>query len=127
MRTILEFEKIALRDEQWRTAAMSVLYEGEVFEEVVAIHAAELQARVLARESGALKELREHVGRASMLDAEAVNLFGADVKEGNFQHERMARRIMHHAGRTALEGVKSKRRRGTAWAKAQRSSGFMLG
>lgn len=127
MRTILEFEKIAMRDEQWRTAAMRVLYEGEAFDEVVAAHAAGLQARVLAREPGALQDLRERVGRASNLDAEAVAVFGADLTEGNYVNERMARRIMHHAGRTALEGVKSKRRRGTAWAKAQRSSGFMLG
>lgn len=64
-----------------------------------------------------LSELRAGVKWANALDQEACDMYGADLTQGAQVAERLARRIVHHAGRGALGSLRSKRHRTNQYAK----------
>ena len=69
--------------------------------------------------SGAITidELRGGVCWANALEKEAVEMYCADLSIGDQIQERVARRLMHLAGATALKGLRSRRLRTIATAR----------
>ncbi len=101
--------EIAIRDERWRLAAERVL-SGEVeLEVVIDAEASATLGEVLGGQLQ-VEDIRRCVKLANALDHEAVQRYGSDCTTGLQAEERTARRIMHHAGRTALEPVRTQSR-----------------
>lgn len=102
-------EQWASSIEKWSRAAETVITDHIEFDDVVEVHMLAIAKMVCVGELE-VNELRQGVIWASALDREAVESVGADINTGPWRHERMARRVMHHAGRTALERVKNERK-----------------
>lgn len=96
--------------EPWRESARGVITEGWEIEEVSEVLADELASKVTKKELK-VDQLRQGVIWANALEEEAQNSYGSDLSSGDYRFERTARRIMHHAGRMALEQVKNRRKR----------------
>lgn len=101
---------IGLTKSQWAEDAIGVVNENWDFARIVEEEAVRIQQQVL-RGLLTIDDLRACVCWANALDKEAVEAYGADLTKGDQQAERTARRMMHLAGRTALEGLKSSRKR----------------
>lgn len=103
-------ENWAVRDMLWRESARGVMTDGWEIAEVTDLLATNLVNQVINGRID-LEELRSGVVWASALDAEATQRQSAILDVGDYRFERTARRIMHHAGRTALEQVKTRHKR----------------
>lgn len=98
--------------QRWSGAAERVLAnQAQMSEEVV--EQVECFSRALKLGTLAVDELREGVRWANALDAEAVASYGSDTLTGEAQLERTARRVMHLAGRTALNEANRLKQRQT--------------
>lgn len=98
--------------DQWQEAATGILTEGWDMESEIELHTQRLVGLVLSN-TVSVGELRGGVTWASALDREAVHMYGSDTREGECTYERTARRIMHLAGRGALNQVKNYRKLST--------------
>lgn len=99
---VLEIEQYASQIERWSAASKRIVKDESKIQEEV-----ERNAVLLGQELGAgvfaMDDLRKGVRWANALDAEAVRLHGSDTSVGDEQQfERTARRVMHLAGRAAL-------------------------
>lgn len=90
----------------WGESAQAVLTGGEDIKTEIELGSDRLVHDVRLG-SLSVGDLRAGVVWANALDAEAVRAHGADIEAGEDTEERTARRIMHLAGRTALEQVKN--------------------
>ncbi len=95
----------ALDEYVWAESVEGVLLNGWEFDTEVELHADRLASSVCTGQVS-IKDLRRGVRFANELDREAVEVYGADLSAGEQQDERIARRLMHHAGRQALTLVK---------------------
>ncbi len=103
-------ENWAVSSQVWRESARGVMTDGWDTQETIEFLANYLINQVMTTKIS-LNELRAGVAWASALDAEATEKQSASLNEGDYRFERTARRIMHHAGRTALEKVKNRHKR----------------
>ncbi len=105
----------AYETSEWQNAS-AVIQAGEwTIEEWVQFNADRLIDRVLAGECS-LNDLRGGVAWANALDLESVSMgvdLHADDEDGK---EALSRRLVHHAGRLALNSLKSHRKRNNAYA-----------
>ena len=101
---------VGLTESQWVEDATGVVNDNWDFARIVEEEAARIQRQVL-RDLLTVDDLRALVCWANALDKEAVEAYGADLTQGDQQAERTARRMMHLAGRAALESLKSSRKR----------------
>ncbi len=112
-----QLEIVAAAEYRWREAAEGVIWDkwdiqAEIYD------AANVLLNQVVRSVVTVSDLRAGVAWASALDAEAVKLHGSDLESSDQRLERVARRIMHHSGRTALESVKSRRKLTTVCAQS---------
>ena len=103
-------ENWAVQNKLWRESSRGVLTDNWDIEEVTELLASKLVSQVIIGNMN-LSDLRAGVAWASALDAEASQRQSAELDVGDYKFERVARRIMHHAGRTALDQVKSRHKR----------------
>ncbi len=108
--TTKKIEHVALLEQCWRESAVGVMTDGWNIEEEGQYLAKILVSRVV-RGAETIDELRGGVAWASALDAEGSSRQSSDLTEGDYRWERIARRLMHQAGRLALDDLKNKRRR----------------
>ena len=108
--TTKKIEHVALLEQCWRESAVGVMTDGWNIEEEEQYLSKILVSRVV-RGAVTVDELRGGVAWASALDAEASSRQSSDLTEGDYRWERIARRLMHQAGRLALDDLKNKRRR----------------
>jgi hypothetical protein len=108
--------EVGLEDRRWAEDAYWALHGEWDLTEIAQEEASNLQGQVL---SGAITidELRGGVRWANALEKEAVEMYGADLSIGDQIQERVARRLMHLAGATALKGLRSRRLRTIATAR----------
>ena len=104
--------EVAIQTFRWADAAEDVVSWGGRLSLEIDEAAHDLAQSVVKGVVG-VGDLRAGVVWANALDYEAVELHGADLTGGLQLHERVARRIMHGAGRNALELVKTESRRDT--------------
>lgn len=102
--------EIAMIDDRWKDAAQSIITGHSLIESLVQEEAVALKHRVLESDI-TMAELRGGVAWANALDYEAVELYGTDLLQGEQYYERTARRVMHLAGRLALNTLKNNHRR----------------
>lgn len=105
-----ELVEWAILHEPWRESARGVLTDGWDMRDIIELHADELVGQV-CRGSVTIKQLRAGVKWANALDEEVVKHQDVELINGKYVFEFTARRIMHHAGRMALEQVKSQSKR----------------
>lgn len=112
METTGHLAELASAHALWREAAEDIVHWGIDMEDVVADEATRL---VSAVKSGyvVVDELRQGVAYANALDGEASRLIGSNITIGPERIERTARRVMHHAGRTALKKVNTRQKQTT--------------
>ncbi|MFO0970836.1 MAG: hypothetical protein U0520_00585 [Candidatus Saccharimonadales bacterium] len=109
--------EVGLEDGRWTAEdAYWALNEGWDLSEMAQDEAEKLKCQVM---SGAITidELRGGVRWANALEKEAVEMYCADLSIGDQIQERVARRLMHLAGATALKGLRSRRLRTIATAR----------
>ncbi len=116
-----KIEEWSISIEQWRESARGVLTDDWDLQSEVELHADQLVSQVY-RGVMTIRQLRAGVIWANALDSEATERQGSDLAQGDFVFERTARRIMHHAGRTALEQVKNQQKRTALTATYGKSS-----
>lgn len=102
--------EVALTDTRWADDARWAIHNDWNLVDIANEEAARLIEGV-AQGSLAIGDLRAGVVWANALDREAVELYEADLMAGEQRAERVARRLMHMAGRMALNAVKSRERR----------------
>ena len=105
-----QIENCAVNSQVWRESARGVMTDNWDFQETTEFLADYIVNQVMSSKIG-LNDLRAGVVWASALDAEATERQSASLSEGDFKFERTARRIMHHAGRMALDKVKNRHKR----------------
>lgn len=103
-------QEVAVAEYRWAEAAYGIITDNWEMEGVVREEAELIRTQVL-RGSVSLDELRAGVAWANALDRESIETYGAGLPEGAQAVERTARRVMHLAGRSALNGLKSRNRR----------------
>lgn len=106
----IKLTEVGLSDVRWAEEACWAVYGDWDLAEVAEEEADQLRRQVLM---GAISidELRAGVTWVNALDKEAVEMYGSDLTQGEQRAERTARRLMHMAGRAALEDLKNNRRR----------------
>ena len=117
--------EIALMDARWEDDARWAVHGNWDLHMIAEEEAAKLRTQIVNRELN-LKELRAGVAWANALDRESVEVYGSDLSIGEQKAERAARRLMHIAGRSALDGVRNERLRSLVHV-ANRSGGQMPG
>lgn len=105
-----ELTEVGLADAHWAEEAAWAIQGGWELTLAAENDALRLRGHVLAGVI-TLDQLRGGVAWANALDQEAVERYGADLSVGEQQAERVARRMMHLAGRSALNGLKNNRLR----------------
>lgn len=105
-----KLNEVGLSNVRLAEDASWALYGGWDLAEIVEVEADRLKYQVRSGEIS-INELRAGVIWANALDKEAVESHGADLTHGDQRKERTVRRLMHSAGRSALEDLKNKRRR----------------
>ncbi len=103
--------EVGLEDGRWTAEDAHWALNGDWdLSEVAQDEAEKLKCQVM---SGAITidELRGGVRWANALDQEAVEIYGSDLGCGEQVAERVARRLMHFAGRSALRSLRNKRLR----------------
>lgn len=114
-----EVEHVALLEQRWRESAVGVMTDGWDIEEESQYLAKVLVSSVM-RGVVTVDELRGGVAWVNALDAEASTRQSADITEGDYRWERTARRLMHQAGRLALDDLKNKRKRTITFSRYNR-------
>lgn len=102
--------EVGLADKRWNDDALWAVYGAWDLKEVAEEEAEVLRNQVLEGEI-TVAELRAGVTWANALDRESVEAYGADLNQGGQKAERTARRLMHLAGRSALNSLKSRNAR----------------
>lgn len=110
MKQATKIHEWAVNQEYYGESARAILTADWSFDHEVEVFSQELIGQVLDK-SLTVSDLRAGVIWANALDAEAVEAYGPDATTGEAAHERMARRLIHHAGRTALEAVGTESKR----------------
>ncbi len=105
-----KIEEWGVGEYAWAESVDGITVDGWQLETEVELHAHRL-ARSVCSEQISVKDLWRGVRFANALDREAVEVYGADLSDGEQQKERIARRLMHHAGRQALLLIKDETRR----------------
>lgn len=100
----------AISHDNWCESARGVITDGWEIDEVSEVLAHDIMNKILRKEIS-IDQLRQGVVWANALEEEAQICYGSDLTIGDFKFERTARRIMHHAGKLALDQVKNRRRR----------------
>lgn len=101
---------------EWQEAAQEMLAADWKFKEQVGYYAEVLEDRVLNAEC-AVEQLRRGLSWVNALDAEAAKL-GINLDIGDADGtEALARRIAHHAGRSALHRIGTGRKLATERAR----------
>lgn len=112
METIRDLTHVAMQDARWADAAEGiVLWEWD--QKVIVAEEAQILVDAVTSGRISVHELRGGVCWANALDAEALRLYGVNVKEGEERLERTARRVMHHAGKKALKRVGTRQKQTT--------------
>ena len=118
--------EVALAEVRWADDAQWALYGDWDLSQIAEEEAENLRQQVI---SGALNinDLRAGVAWANALDREAFEQYGSDLRTGDQVAERTARRLMHLAGRSALNGLRNSRLRTLAQVELGQYSGGMPG
>lgn len=103
-------QEVAVAEYRWAEAAHGIISDNWEIEEVVR-EEAELIRDQVVKGSVSMDELRGGVTWANALDRESIEKYGAGLPEGAQAVERTARRVMHLAGRSALNSLKNRNRR----------------
>lgn len=102
--------EVCLTDKRWVNDVYGIVNEGWDLVGIAEEEAERLRLQVLYG-GITIDELRAGVAWVNALDKESVELYGADVMQGDQRAERIARRLMHLSARSAYKDLKTNRKR----------------